>query len=549
MDYPLITVVVPIYNVADYVRASVESICQQTYENLEIILINDGSTDDSMDRIADLVAADQRIKVIQQSNQGLSAARNAGIEVATGVYITFVDSDDILYLTAIESLYEALVRHHAKIAIGSVERIQDENVLAEIIFEDKVLSLEELIYRSDSVPHNTMKITAWGKLYARDLFEDIRYPVGKIHEDEFTTYKLYLKAGEAVTTSSLVYRYVVRPESITNKPLSIQNMAALEAFREKHQILESLGMPAQDILLQYIYNVERLWRAGIVAGNKELCRQVRTNYWYGFSRLSFKKKLWKMLKYFQHAVREFWGQKRYRRWLHLKRLFTLLIKGGSFSTPLVFYSEKASLAYHLNFKAASSSIESVLLYLEQGIPMAGEEKFELAVASLTKPQQPQENYTHFSFSINPFKRLVSCYENKVVQEAHLTDRSLDIYMLGWLKRSKNFDQFVKRVTKIPPRLLEGHLAYQHPIFYKDGEKRLDFIGKVENIEEDYGKLAERHHLPPLPEKNKSSRTDWRDSYTTSLAQRVYSYYQEDIKRLGYEGDYQDLLDYLKERGE
>ncbi|HDR3342087.1 TPA: sulfotransferase family 2 domain-containing protein, partial [Bacillus anthracis] len=158
--------------------------------------------------------------------------------------------------------------------------------------------------------------------------------------------------------------------------------------------------------------------------------------------------------------------------------------------PLVFYSEKASLAYHLNLKAASSSIESVLLYLEQGIPMAGEEKFELAVASLTKPQQPQENYTHFSFSINPFKRLVSCYENKVVQEAHLTDKSLDIYMLGWLKRSKSFDQFVKRVTKIPPRLLEGHLAYQHPIFYKDGEKRLDFIGKVETIREDYEKLSE-----------------------------------------------------------
>lgn len=119
-------------------------------------------------------------------------------------------------------------------------------------------------------------------------------------------------------------------------------------------------------------------------------------------------------------------------------------------------------------------------------------------------------------------------------------------MLGWLKRSKSFDQFVKRVTKIPPRLLEGHLAYQHPIFYKDGEKRLDFIGKVETIKEDYEKLSEVYPLPPMPHKNKTVKTDWRDYYTSSLAKRVYQYYQEDIQLLGYEEMYQDLLGYLKE---
>lgn len=548
MQLPLITVVVPIYNVADYVRASVESICQQTYENLEIILINDGSTDDSMNRIADLVAADQRIKVIHKSNQGLSAARNAGIEVAKGAYITFVDSDDILYLTAIESLYEALVQHHAKIAIGSVERIQDENVLAEIVFEDRLLSLKELIYRSDSVSHSTMKVTAWGKLYAKDLFDDIRYPVGKIHEDEFTTYKLYLKAGEAATTSSLVYRYVVRQESIMAQPLSIKNAVALEAFREKHQILESLGMPAQEALGQHRYYVMKVWKAGIQQEDKELCQVAKQAYWYGFKRLYWKTQLHTIKKYLSVRLIELVGWLNWIRWLEARQMFKLWRLGESLAHPPVFYSDKTGLAYHVNFKAASSSIESVLLYVEQGIPMLGENKFDQAKAHLTKPSQPYEAYQHFSFTINPFKRLVSCYENKVVQEAHLKDRGFDLYLFGWLKSSKSFEQFVKRVTKIPSRLLEGHLAFQHLIFYKDGKSQLDFIGKVENIEEDYGKLAELHNLPRLPQKNSSSKIDWRDSYTTSLAKRVYKYYREDIKCLGYEKDYQSLLDYLKERG-
>lgn len=540
MSRPLISVIVPIYNVADYIGACLDSICQQTYTNLEIILVDDGSTDDSLERVADLVAADTRIQVIRQSNQGLSAARNAGLDRATGAYVTFVDSDDRLYPDAISDLYQALVKHQVPLAIGSIAWDGREP----ICFTEEVLDRVALIEATPSVPHNTVKITAWGKLYARHLFEGIRYPVGKLHEDEYVTYKLYLAAGSAVTIPHLVYHYVARPGSIMASRFSLKNAEVLDAFREKYQVLEAQGLSGQTALKKYRNYTRTIWQHGVINEDQELCRLARKSYWYGFGRLTWKGKLGAIRTYGLSWLKELLGWTTWRRLASAYQLFKVWRSGQDLANPPIFYSDKAGLAYHVNFKAASSSIETVLLAVEHGLPMDGEDKFAKARALLSSPGQPWEAYKHFSFAINPFKRLVSCYENKVVQAA---DQAFDIYLFGWLKSSKSFDQFVQRVTKIPPQFLEGHLAYQHPIFYKDGQLVLDYVGKVETIREDYASLAQEHDLPALPHKNQSVKTDWRDHYTTALAQQVAAYYREDIKLLGYEDTYQDLLAYLKER--
>lgn len=303
-EKPLISVIVPIYNVANYIRSCVSSILHQTYDNLEIILVNDGSTDDSMEQISDLIS-DSRIIVFHQENQGLSATRNVGIEKASGEYLTFVDSDDSLTTDAIEKLYQAIIKYDVSLSIGSVVRKKDQEIYAKIIFDDEVLDLENLLYPTDSVPKNTIKITAWGKLYHRDLFENIRYPKGCIHEDEYTTYKLYLAAKKAATISDIIYEKDFREGSIMNTSVSIKNADCLYAFKEKVQIFEKEGLKAIYPYSSYRFYAERLLTLGQKQGDKALCRIVRKNYWFGFNKISNPRKIRTLSIFMRYLIRSF----------------------------------------------------------------------------------------------------------------------------------------------------------------------------------------------------------------------------------------------------
>lgn len=218
---PLISVIVPVYNVEEFLPRCVDSLLEQTYRNLEIILVDDGTRDNS-DKICDVYAArDPRVRVIHKENGGLSSARNAGIDIAQGEYLAFVDSDDWIEPQTYEWMMELVCRYDVKLVCAGrydVEYGSEAKTKGLCPPREEVITGEELvrrIFRWDNIDS-----AAWDKLYHRSLFREIRYPVGKVCEDVPTTYRIALDAGSAAMCDKPVYNYLHRPGSITTASIS-----------------------------------------------------------------------------------------------------------------------------------------------------------------------------------------------------------------------------------------------------------------------------------------------------------------------------------------
>ncbi len=226
----LISVIVPVYNVEEYLKKCVDSIINQTYINLEIILVDDGSTDDSGKICDEYSKKDNRINVIHKENGGLSDARNAGIDIAKGKFLTFIDSDDFVENNYVELLYNTLVQYNADLSIASHKVIYDKTIMDKSTNEefcsDSKLILEKILY-DDGVD-----LSAWGKLYKAKLFKKVRFPVGRLYEDAATTYKLIDLSNKIAVCSKLVYNYVIREKSITNNTFSEKKMDLITSTKE-----------------------------------------------------------------------------------------------------------------------------------------------------------------------------------------------------------------------------------------------------------------------------------------------------------------------------
>ena len=196
MKKKLLSVIVPIYGVEKYLSKCLDSIIAQTYLNIQIILVNDGSPD-KCSQICEVYAArDNRIIVIHKENGGLSSARNAGIEKATGAYIAFVDSDDFIHPKMYEILIDNLERNDADISVSNLKKVYDEREEIDSLGENKVFLYEKRDAMRNFFDKNLYvpTVVAWTKVYKRELFSTIRFPEGKIHEDEFVTYKVFWSA-------------------------------------------------------------------------------------------------------------------------------------------------------------------------------------------------------------------------------------------------------------------------------------------------------------------------------------------------------------------
>jgi len=214
MPQPLVSIIIPIYKVEPFLRRCLDSIVNQTYTNLEIILVDDGSPDNCPQICDEYATKDNRIIVLHKDNGGLSDARNAGLDICKGEYISFIDSDDWVNEKYIKVLYNLATNENADITIG--ENIQTDGRKIDYTdkhFSTKTYSSKEALHHLFSKNH-TAFVVSWGKLYKRELFETLRFPVGKFHEDEFTTYILFYNAKKIVYTSIILYFYFQRIGSI-----------------------------------------------------------------------------------------------------------------------------------------------------------------------------------------------------------------------------------------------------------------------------------------------------------------------------------------------
>lgn len=235
----LISVVVPIYNVEKYLKKCIDSIVYQTYRNLEIILCDDGSTD-SCSQICDKYAEmDSRVKVIHKKNGGLSDARNVGIESSTGKYILFIDSDDFIDENMIFYLYDALIKNQADMACCQRQEV-DENgrkLKSNKEYNTFIVNENEECMR-ELLKNPQMDTVAWGKLYIRSMFKDVRYPVGKHHEDVFTTYKLIAQCQKIFVGEEKYYYYRIRTDSIMTSTFNKKHMDSIKGNEERARFVK-----------------------------------------------------------------------------------------------------------------------------------------------------------------------------------------------------------------------------------------------------------------------------------------------------------------------
>ena len=243
---PLISVIVPVYNVEKYLEQCVESIRNQSYTNLEIILVDDGSPDNCpvmCDRFAEV---DERIRVMHKENGGLSDARNAGIGQATGQYIVFVDSDDWIHQDMISILCQALVENGADISTCEYQKVNEDTKLS---FNEKKVDLKYIVYNKKEAMekwlYQKMKGMVWAMLIPKQLCESTLFPKGRLYEDNFVIYKYFWNAHRIVYISNPLYYYRNNPNGSMNRSFTFQMLDEVDGIDE---IIDFLSINSSDLL-------------------------------------------------------------------------------------------------------------------------------------------------------------------------------------------------------------------------------------------------------------------------------------------------------------
>lgn len=214
-----VSVVVPVYNVEKYLKRCLDSIINQTYKNIEIILVNDGSKDNSRDICEEYEKNFDNIILINQENGGLSAARNTGLKYVKGEAVTFVDSDDWLELDAIEYYVDSMKKYNVDMVVTNNIRTKDyqKNILQPNNIKEEVLTQEDYAKKFFKIDGNSIEYYAWSKLYKREIMEDVEFPVGLFAEDVLGTFR-YMKNSQSIFYSNkITYNYFINDNGLTAK--------------------------------------------------------------------------------------------------------------------------------------------------------------------------------------------------------------------------------------------------------------------------------------------------------------------------------------------
>ena len=264
MKEPLISVIVPVYKVENYLNRCVESIVAQTYNNLEIILVDDGSPDCCPDMCDAWEKRDNRIKVIHKKNGGLSDARNTGLQISTGELIGFVDSDDWVDINMYHYLYEAMKRDNSDIVACSVKMIWEDGTPSRMLTQNSDIILSQKDAMQALIEETWLKQPVWYKLYKKKVVKNILFPVGKYHEDAFWSYQVIGVAKKVSVIDYIGYYYLQRRESIMGESYSLKRLDAIEAL-ENRQIYVEKNFPSLSTMSKY-----SLWMLCLFHGQKIL---------------------------------------------------------------------------------------------------------------------------------------------------------------------------------------------------------------------------------------------------------------------------------------
>ncbi len=235
----LISVIVPVYKVEDYIGKCIESLIAQTYKNIEIILVDDGSPDSSGDICEEYAKKDNRIVVLHKENGGLSDARNYGLERAHGELIGFVDSDDYINENMYKILIDTMNKTNADIVISNLEEVAEGDMPSTIVEPQKEYTTKVMTnIQAQNVYYDRTDLriaftVAWNKLYKREVMGDIIYPKGYIHEDEFTTFKYLYNAKNIAFVDVPLYYYLRRDSGIMGSAFNIKKFNLLQAYEHR----------------------------------------------------------------------------------------------------------------------------------------------------------------------------------------------------------------------------------------------------------------------------------------------------------------------------
>lgn len=239
---PIISIIVPVYNVESYLERCIESILNQSFKEFELILVNDGSTDGCKDICNEYKTKDKRIKVIHKENGGLSSARNAGLDIARGKYIGFVDSDDFINKDMYKTLFNTIQDNNSDMIICDYYKVNEDDINKfrnikcsceniEVKNLNKLESIDNLFLTGEKF------IFAWNKLYKRELFNDLRYEKGRIYEDEYLAHRILYKCNKVSIIEAKIYYYVQRKGSLINSPFTVRRFDKVYAIKDRVDFL------------------------------------------------------------------------------------------------------------------------------------------------------------------------------------------------------------------------------------------------------------------------------------------------------------------------
>lgn len=273
MERIAVSVIVPIYNTRPFLEECVRSILNQQFsEPFEVLLVDDGATDGCDVLCDELAAQDRRIRVFHQENQGLSGARNTGIDAARGRYYAFVDADDVVRPGYLQALYDACETHDAYMAICAVEDVNEDGTSQNppeytLPAETGVFVGKDLLNRFYA-PNGTYYTVAWNKLYRAEVWKLLHYPEGRLHEDDFVAHRLFWRCDKVVCLDAPLYNYRLRKGSICRTEMKPEAFDAVDGLADRYRFLVENSAPRDTVDAAYA----ACWRRYLF-----LCAKVRQN--------------------------------------------------------------------------------------------------------------------------------------------------------------------------------------------------------------------------------------------------------------------------------